>query len=92
VKNVIYYEKPEQQLIEDIANTGRECILLFDADRGSNETAARLRSQIMEHGGKVHTRFRKVLLAGKVKELSGLLKFLHRKVATSDRKHKGMPF
>jgi hypothetical protein len=45
-----------------------------------------------QHGVKVNTRFRKILFTGKLKTLSGFLKFIHRSIGLSEKKSQGMKF
>lgn len=92
VRNVIYYQKPEQDLIDAIADMKKECILLLDADRPSNKECERLKTLLNQNGVKTNTRFRKVLLTSQFKELSGLLKYLHTHVADTPRKHEGVSY
>ena len=90
--NLRYYTKPETDLLANIADTGKECVLLFDANRPANEVCARITTQLQQHGVKTNTRLRKVLLTGDFKELSGLFRFLHKKVANTTRKHEGVQY
>ena len=93
VKNVEYFKSsPEYALIEKIAESQKECILLFDADRPSNKQCERIKSELEQHGVKVSTRFRKILFTGKAKEIGGFLKFLHERVADTPRKHEGQKY
>ena len=92
IKNVYYYQEPEFKIIEAIVEMGKECILLFDVNRPSNELCERMKSELEQRGVKVNPRFRKVLFTAQFKELGGLLKFLHTHVADSPRKHEGAPY
>ena len=91
VKNVIFYREPEEDFIEEVAGQGKEVILLFDANRPSNELAARVESKLQQRKVSVNPRFRKLLLTSKFKELGGLLSFLHKDVYDTPRKHEGAP-
>lgn len=92
VRNLVFYAEPEFKLIERIAESGKECILLFDTDRPSNERAERLRSLLQEHGVKVNTRFRKVLFSTELKDVAGITAYLKKHVCTSERQRLSKTF
>ncbi|MBI4451512.1 hypothetical protein HY642_06055 [Candidatus Woesearchaeota archaeon] len=91
VRRVVWYSEPEWKFVYALQKAQRECIVLFDVDRKSNEVCERLQSTLRQAGVRLNTRFRKVLFTSKSKELSGLLKYLHKTVFDSERKHAGAP-
>ncbi len=91
VRNVHYLQEPYFRFIDGIIGLGRECVLLFDANHAGNVVCERVASDLLQHGIKINTRFRKMLFVSANKELCGLLKFLHKHVMASKRRHDSGP-
>lgn len=89
VQRVFYYQKPEYQLLETIAEMKKPCILLWDATRPGNTQCERIRSKLQNLGVRVNTRFRKFLFVTPFKTLNGLLAYIHKHVYRSQRTHLG---
>jgi 5S rRNA maturation endonuclease (ribonuclease M5) len=92
VKHVYYYQEPEHQLLQAIADIRRPCIVLWDATRPGNAKCQRITDTLQKLGVEVNTRFRKFLFTTPFKALSGLLSFIHAHVYDSPRKHEGVRF
>lgn len=91
VQHVFYVQEPYFRFIDAIVRLKRECILLFDGTHKGNSVCERVRSDLLQHGIAVNTRFRKILFTSPNKELGGLLSFLHKQVAVSLRVHEALP-
>jgi 5S rRNA maturation endonuclease (ribonuclease M5) len=91
VQHVYYLQEPYFQFLDAIVKLKRECILLFDGTRAGNSRSQRVGSDLLQHGIKINTRFRKLLFVSASKEIGGLLSFLHKHVAMSHRVHEAMP-
>lgn len=94
VKNVIAYTemRPDYKLFDHLHKKKKEVILLFGADRPNNALCEKLRGRMLQEKIKVNTRFRKPLFADDVKDIAGLLAFLHKHVADSPRKHRAVKY
>ncbi|MEM2915933.1 MAG: hypothetical protein QXT19_01040 [Candidatus Woesearchaeota archaeon] len=91
VENVYYLQEPYFRFIDLLVSLNRECILLFDANHAGNVACERVGSDLLQHGIKINTRFRKMLFLSANKDLCGLLKFLHKQVMASERRHVAGP-
>ncbi len=89
VMNVCYEQEPEFRTIESLVNSGRECLLVYDATHAGNTACARMRSKLEHRGVKVSTRMRKILFTAGCKELGGFLKYVHEMILPTERKHAG---
>lgn len=94
VRNVIAYTqmKPEYKLFDFLHKKKKEVVMLFGADKTNNELCEKLRGRMLQEKIKVNTRFRKPLFADDMKDMDGLLAFLHKHVADSPRKHKAVKY
>ena len=94
VKNVIVYTqmKPEYKLFDYLHKKKKEVILLFGADRPNNKLCEKLRGRMLQEKIKVSTRFRKPLFADDMKDIDGLLAFLHKHVADCPRKRRAVKY
>ena len=87
VQNIYYEQEPEFKVIEALVDLGKECILLYDANRAGNTACARMRSKLEHRGVKINTRMRKILFTTNIKELGGFLRYLHESILSTPRKH-----
>lgn len=87
VQRVFYYQEPEFQLLEAIAEMGKPCILLWDATRPGNAKCERVKQKLQNLGVTINTRFRKFLFTTPFKDLNGFLAYVHKHVYDSPRKH-----
>ncbi len=66
-------KKPLFQVVEDIANSNEECILLTDLDKKGKEIYAKLNSNLQRNGIKVNNKFREFLFRHtKLRQIEGL--------------------
>ncbi len=86
VNNVIWHAdgEPDYNVLDRIGD--KECILLFDADRPSNERCERIKQVLEENGIKTNTRFRKVLFTTEFKEVGAILAYFDNHIATTSRR------
>jgi len=91
VKNIVYLTEPHYKAVEQIAEKGKECVLLFNVDKRSDELCERIRAELMENGVKVNTRFRKLLLTTELREIRGILTYL-KKHLVLEKEREAMPF
>lgn len=91
VKHVYYVSEPYFKFIDTLVKLNKECILLFDATHRGNVECERVASDLLQHGIKINTRFRKMLFTSANKELGGLLTFIHKHVAITPRTHEALP-
>ncbi|MBW2974065.1 hypothetical protein KY346_06785 [Candidatus Woesearchaeota archaeon] len=94
VRNVIAYTdmRPDYKLFDYLHKKKKEVILLFGADRPNNALCEKLRGRMLQEKIKVSTRFRKPLFKDDMKDMAGLLKFLHKHVADSPRKRRAVDY
>jgi len=76
ISNTAWLQLPQYKTVEALSESGRECILLFNVNKRSNELCERTRALLEEHGVKVSTRFRKLLLSTELAEVSNLKKYI----------------
>ncbi|RLE38853.1 hypothetical protein DRJ17_02760 [Candidatus Woesearchaeota archaeon] len=86
IKNILYLTKPEYKVIEQIASTSKECILLFNVNDKSNELCQKIRAKLEENGVKVNTRFRKLMFTTDMREIRGLIKYIRNKATWEEGK------
>ncbi len=91
VQHVYYVQEPYFKFIDALVKLNKECILLFDATHKGNVECERVASDLLQHGIKVNTRFRKMLFTSANKELGGLLTFIHKHIAITPRTHEALP-
>ncbi len=91
IKHVYCLQEPYFRFIDSLVQLRKECILLFDATHAGNVVCERVASDLLQHGIKVNTRFRKMLFTSASKELGGLLAFIHKHIAISPRTHEALP-
>lgn len=69
--------KPLFQIVEDISNAHKECIILTDLDREGKELYGKLNSSLQRHGVKVNNKFRDFLFRHtKLRQIEGLDSYL----------------
>ncbi len=86
VQDVMWHDErePGYKLLDRIGD--KQCILLFDVDRPSNEKCERLKQLLEENGIKTNTRFRKMLFTTEFKEVGGIRHYFNKHVSVSSRK------
>jgi len=89
VAHTTWMHLPEYQTLEAIQAAGIECILLFNTNKNSNHKCEVIKSQLQELGVKVNTRFRKLLLASELRDVSNIQKYMQ-KYQVEERKDLGL--
>ena len=77
IKNIITLNKPLYEIVEFVAENGKECILLLDLDKEGKKLYSRLKSSLQKHGVKIDDRFREFLFKHtKLSNIEGLTRYL----------------
>ncbi len=70
-------KKPLFQIVEEIANSNDECIILTDLDKKGKQIYARLNTNLQRHGVKVNNQLREFLFKKtKLRQIEGLTSYL----------------
>lgn len=74
IKNIIELsKKPIFQIVEEIANSSRECIILTDLDSEGKELYSKLNSALQKYGVKVENKLRDFLFKGtRLRQIEGI--------------------
>lgn len=66
-------KKPLFQIVEEVANSNEECIILTDLDKKGKEIYGKLNSDLQKHGVKVNNKFRNFLFKNtKLRQIEGM--------------------
>ena len=66
-------KKPLFQIVEEVADSNEECIILTDLDKKGKEIYGKLNSDLQKHGVKVNNKFRNFLLKNtKLRQMEGM--------------------
>ena len=66
-------KKPLFQIVEDIANSSDECIILTDLDKEGKQLYSKLNSNLQRNGVKVNNKFREFLFKHtKIRQIEGI--------------------
>lgn len=78
ISNVVELsKKPLFQIVEEIAGSNKECIILTDLDKKGKELYGKLNSNLQRHGVKVNNKFREFLFRNtKLRQVEGLGSYL----------------
>lgn len=78
IKNIIELsKKPLFQIVEEISNSNKQCVILTDLDKKGKELFGKLNSQLQRNGVKVNNKFREFLLKHtKLRQIEGLDTYL----------------
>ena len=78
IKNIIELnKKPLFQIVEDVANSNEECIILTDLDEKGKEIYGKLNSNLQKNGVKVNNKFREFLFKHtKLRQIEGMDSYL----------------
>lgn len=69
--------KPLFSIVEEISNSGKECVILTDLDKKGKEIYGRLNSDLQKHGVRVNNKFREFLFRHtKVRQIEGIYGYL----------------
>ena len=79
INNIIELnKKPLFQIVEDIANSNDECVILTDMDKKGNELFGKLNSDLQRRGLRVNNKFREFLFKHtKLRQIEGIDTYLH---------------
>ena len=79
-KNIIELsKKPLFQIIEDISNKNKECIILTDLDKKGKQLYGELNSGLCKYGVKVDNKFREFLQKNtRLSHIEGLFTYLNK--------------
>ena len=70
-------KKPIFQIVEDIANSNDECVILTDLDKEGKQLYSKLNSNLQRNGVKVNNKFREFLVKhSKLRQIEGLYSYL----------------
>src|SRR3989338_1044147 len=70
-------KKPIFQIVEEIADSNDECIILTDLDKEGKQLYSKLNSNLQKHGVKVNNRFREFLFKNtKLRQIEGIVSYL----------------
>ncbi|MEK6892365.1 MAG: toprim domain-containing protein [Nanoarchaeota archaeon] len=74
ITNIIELTKKSLfQIVEEVANSNEECIILTDLDKKGKEIYGKLNSDLQKHGVKVNNKFRNFLLKNtKLRQIEGM--------------------
>lgn len=86
IKNILTLREPLFQVVENIADSGKECILLMDLDAEGRKLHAKLLSELQANGVKVNTRFRKLLFATRIRNIEAIPRYIERHLTITLRK------
>ena len=78
IKNIIELsKKPLFQIIEDIADNGKECIILTDLDKKGRELYGKISSGLQNFGVKIDNKFRNFLYKNtKLRQIEGIITYI----------------
>lgn len=70
-------KKPLFQIVEEIAGSNDECIILTDLDKKGKEIYGKLNSSLQRHGVKVNNKFREFLFKHtRIRQIEGISSYL----------------
>ena len=70
-------KKPIFQIVEEIADSNDECIILTDLDKEGKQLYSKLNANLQKHGVKVNNRFREFLFKNtKLRQIEGIVSYL----------------
>lgn len=78
INNIIELsKKPLFQIVEDVANSNDECIILTDLDKKGKELFGKLNSDLQKRGLSVNNKFRDFLFRHtKLRQIEGMTSYL----------------
>ena len=78
IKNIVELsKKPLFQIVEEIASSNDECIILTDLDKKGKEIYGKLNSNLQKHGVKINNKFREFLFKRtKLRQIEGIDSYL----------------
>ncbi|MBI4143600.1 toprim domain-containing protein [Candidatus Woesearchaeota archaeon] len=81
IKNIVELsKKPLFQIVEEIAGSNKECIILTDLDKKGREIYGKLNSNLQKHGVKVNNKLREFLFKNtKLRQIEGISSYFNSK-------------
>lgn len=78
IKNIVELsKKPLFQIVEEIASSNKECIILTDLDKEGKQLYSKLNSNLQKNGVKVNNKFREFLFRNtKLRQIEGITSYL----------------
>ena len=74
-------KKPLFQIVEEIADSNDECIILTDLDKEGKQLYSKLNSNLQKHGVKVNNRFREFLFKNtKLRQIEGINSYIENSI------------
>ena len=71
-------KKPLFQIVEEIADSNKECVILTDLDREGKELYGKLNSNLQKHGVKINNKFREFLFKHtKLRQIEGIDSYIN---------------
>ena len=71
-------KKPLYRIVEEVADSNKECIILTDLDKKGKQIYSKLNSDLQRHGVKVNNEFRNFLLKNtKLRQMEGMDTYLN---------------
>ena len=72
-------KKPLFQIVEEITNSNKECVILTDLDSEGKELYGKLNSNLQKHGVKINNKFREFLFKHtKLRQIEGIGSYLEK--------------
>lgn len=74
ISNIIELnKKPLFQIVEEIANSIKECVILTDLDKEGKQLYSKLNANLQRHGVKINNKFREFLFKStKLRQIEGI--------------------
>jgi len=70
-------KKPLYQIVEEISNSNRECMILTDLDKEGRQLYSKLNSNLQKNGVKINNRFREFLFKHtRLRQIEGISTYL----------------
>lgn len=78
IKNIVELsKKPLFQIVEDVADSNDECIILTDLDKEGKQLYSKLNSNLQKNGVKINNKFRNFLFKHtKLRQIEGIDTYL----------------
>lgn len=66
-------KKPLFRVVEEVADSGKECVILTDLDKKGKQIYRKLNSDLQRHGVKINSKFREFLFKNtKLRQIEGM--------------------
>ncbi len=78
IKHIIVLRKPMYMIVEHIADSGKECVILTDLDREGKELYGKLAGSLKQFGVKIDDRYREFLFKTSIRQIEGIFRHIKR--------------